>query len=441
MTPLLIERELTREKAREAIIQTLERFAGLFDKLSRDSRFIVFDERFTRIHWRIENELFIARASQFFNGDEYQRLGNEGIREFLLKLKGLSEKFCLKVVIPQDVEIIETEIENLDYSEKIRRAIEYSNVIDEIIEEIGDINTLVAQMVIVSGILIGLATTGYGAAAEALGFVILAAGAAISGTQLLAGIIELAEFFTTVDDAKTEDDLKKCGKIFGDAVAKIGVDGLFFFLSMFGLKKASARLTTRTVIDNGLNSRKWAGKQIEERELSINQKPPVKRIEKQIEIKFEIKEKFDVGEYNRQLKNQEDGLNKLTIQEYLDNIKEYKSNGRGTEAAKVQRQVRNVEKAKKISELRRKGHSSEEAEKLAEEWIKTQAALHNPDMSAGGNPLDVTGVGDAKINSSIGSQWGNGNAELLETQIQDLIKAIEPEEYTTTYLNVKLVTE
>lgn len=271
MTPLLIERELTREKAREAIIQTLERFAGLFDKLSRDSRFIVFDERFTRIHWRIENELFIARASQFFNGDEYQRLGNEGIREFLLKLKGLSEKFCLKVVIPQDVEVIETEIENLDYSEKIRRAIEYSNVIDEIIEEIGDINTLVAQMVIVSGILIGLAATGYGAAAEALGFVILAAGAAMSGTQLLAGVIELVKFFTTVDDAKTEDDLKVCGKIFGDAVAKIGVDGLFFFLSMFGLKKASAKLTTRTVIDNGLNSKKWSGKQIEERELVIEE--------------------------------------------------------------------------------------------------------------------------------------------------------------------------
>ena len=39
---------------------------------------------------------------------------------------------------------------------------------------------------------------------------------------------------------------------------------------------------------------------------------------------------------------------------------------------------------------------------------------------------------DARINSSIGSQCGNGNAELLETQIQDLIKVIEPEEYTTT---------
>ena len=163
----------------------------------------------------------------------------------------------------------ERNIAALSCSDKIRIAMEYSNVIDEIREEIGDINILVTQMVIVSSFLIGLALTGYGAVAEALGFVLLAAGAAMSGTQLLAGVIELVKFFTTVDDAKTEDDLKVCGKIFGDAVAKIGVDGLFFFLSMFGLKKASARLTTRTVIDNGLNSKKWAGKQIEERKLNV----------------------------------------------------------------------------------------------------------------------------------------------------------------------------
>lgn len=97
-------------------------------------------------------------------------------------------------------------------------------------------------------------------------------GAAFAGRDLLAGIIELIQFFTTVDDAKSEEDLKACGKLFGDAVAKIGVDGLFFVLSMFGLKKASARLTTRTVVNNGLNSRKWKGKIIKERKLKLDDK-------------------------------------------------------------------------------------------------------------------------------------------------------------------------
>ena len=70
----------------------------------------------------------------------------------------------------------------------------------KILEEIGDVSILVAQMAAVSAVMIGLAATGYGAAAEALGFVLLAVGAAFAGRDLLAGIIELIQFFTTVDD-------------------------------------------------------------------------------------------------------------------------------------------------------------------------------------------------------------------------------------------------
>ena len=82
----------------------------------------------------------------------------------------------------------------------MQKAIGYSSVLNEILEEIGDVSILVAQMAAVSAVMIGLAATGYGAAAEALGFVLLAAGVAF------AGIIELIQFFTTVDDAKSEED-------------------------------------------------------------------------------------------------------------------------------------------------------------------------------------------------------------------------------------------
>lgn len=46
-----------------------------------------------------------------------------------------------------------------------------------------------------------------------------------------------------------------------------------------------------------------------------------------------------------------------------------------------------------------------------------------------------------ELTVQLGSQWGNGNAELLETQIRDSIKSIDSKEYTTTYLNVKLTSE
>ena len=245
------------------------------------------------------------------------------------------------------------------------------------------------------------------------------AGAGLAGANIYAGSKMLTSALEQKQKASNMHEYKKAAKLFAESIAKIGVNTLMLIISLIQTGKAV-----------------FKGKVV-----NLNKKQPVKRIEKQAEVKFKIKEKFDVTEYKRQLQNQENGLNKMTIQEYLDNIENYKKNGRETESVKIQKQIRNIEKAKKISELRKKGFSSEDAEKLAEEWIKTQSALHNPDMNAGGNPLDVTDVGDARINSSIGSQWRNGNTELLETQIRSSIKSIEPKDYTTTYLNVKLKTE
>ena len=246
-------------------------------------------------------------------------------------------------------------------------------------------------------------------------------GAGIAGTNVYAGAKLLTTSLEKKKNATSMHEFKKAAKLFAESIAKIGVNVLMLIVSLVQTGKAV-----------------YKGKTI-----SINEKPNAKRIEKQVEIKFKIKEKFDATEYRRQLKNQEDGLNKLTIQEYLDNIKEYKSNGRGTDAAKLQKKVREKAFEDKVDELLELNpeKSIEEIELEASQWLKTQAALHNPDMSAGGSPLDVTRVGDARINSSIGSQWRNGNAELLETQIRDSIKNIAPKDYTTTFLNVKLTTE
>lgn len=171
------------------------------------------------------------------------------------------------------------------------------------------------------------------------------------------------------------------------------------------------------------------------------------KINKVVEVKFNIKNfednPADKAEYIRQLKNQEEALNNLTIQEYLDNIENYKINGRGSESAKVQKKIREKVFEDKVEELLDlyPDKNLKELEIEAENWLSTQAALHNPDMSAGGSPFSVTGVGDARINSSIGSQWGNGKAKFLEMQIRESIKSIDLKDYTTTFLNVKLTTE
>jgi hypothetical protein len=48
------------------------------------------------------------------------------------------------------------------------------------------------------------------------------------------------------------------------------------------------------------------------------------------------------------------------------------------------------------------------------------AAIHRLDIIAGGNPSDISGLGDKRINSSLGSQWRNGRAQQLETKARNM---------------------
>ena len=148
----------------------------------------------------------LSKSTDFINAveavrtlDSIRRINDEGIDELTELSRTISQLYHLRVH-GKGVKRSTPSIADLSYSEKIQKAIEYSSVLNEILEEIGDVSILVAQMAAVSAVMIGLAATGYGAAAEALGFVLLAVGAAF------AGIIELIQFFTTVDDAKSEED-------------------------------------------------------------------------------------------------------------------------------------------------------------------------------------------------------------------------------------------
>jgi hypothetical protein len=114
------------------------------------------------------------------------------------------------------------------------------------------------------------------------------------------------------------------------------------------------------------------------------------------------------GEFERQLKGQQDGLNRLTVEEFLENV-----------ANPVKRDPKLAKKARKdlytnirdrIHEDLSKTMGPREARKLSEmqakETMSTLAALHNPDLSAGGRDA-IADFGDRQVNSSIGPQWKN----------------------------------
>lgn len=129
-----------------------------------------------------------------------------------------------------------------------------------------------------------------------------------------------------------------------------------------------------------------------------------------IEVKFNRNPKHDPDEFAGQLKNQEEGMNQLTVEEYLQNRERYLAEGRAIEGNATQQAMREKVYLEKIDELRDKGLTKRETTTQADEWMKNNSALHDPDQIAGGNPLNVTGMGDKRVNYSIGSH--NGNIEL-----------------------------
>jgi uncharacterized protein YukE len=157
----------------------------------------------------------------------------------------------------------------------------------------------------------------------------------------------------------------------------------------------------------------------------------------EIEISFKRNPKHDAAEFERQLKAQEEGINSLTVDEFIKNRDRYLKDGRALEGDAAQRLARQEALKEKVAELRKQGLSREEAKKQAEEWLETQAALHNPDQIAGGNPSHIGGMGDKKINSSIGSQW-KSRIKDLDKQIRDIAKTMTQEERESTFLNIKL---
>lgn len=157
----------------------------------------------------------------------------------------------------------------------------------------------------------------------------------------------------------------------------------------------------------------------------------------EVSVEFKYKDKFDETEFSRQLKGQQDGLNDLTVQEYFDNRERYLKEGRSKEGSQAQKLARKEALDAKIFELMEEGKAPDVAQTEAKEWMKEQAALHDPDQIAGGDPTKISGLGDRRVNSSLGSQWKT-RIDAMDEQIRKLAEGLSPEELKTTYLNINL---
>ena len=153
---------------------------------------------------------------------------------------------------------------------------------------------------------------------------------------------------------------------------------------------------------------------------------------------------LDRAEFARQLTGQQQGLNRLTVAEFLANRDRYLAqalstgDGRAPEGNAAQTLARTIAFRRKADELQANDEdlSPEEAATQAQQWLDTQAALHDPDQVAGGHADQVTGMGSARIDSSIGAQWPKRIIG-IDQQIRQHAANMTLVEQASTYLNIE----
>ncbi len=173
---------------------------------------------------------------------------------------------------------------------------------------------------------------------------------------------------------------------------------------------------------------------------------------KQVPIPFSCPADLDKGEYQRQLDGQQAGLNAMKVLQWQTNRQAYldraaaTGSGRSPEGSKAQERFRAQKRAEliadKIAELKASGMSqdkaADKATKEIDKFMKTQAALHDPDQVAGGDPTKIRELGSRRINYSIGSQWKT-NVLQLDKAVAAALKAVSKKKKADLRMNVKLV--
>lgn len=80
-------------------------------------------------------------------------------------------------------------------------------------------------------------------------------------------------------------------------------------------------------------------------------------------MNFNRNVKHDSEEFARQLKDQEKGMNELTVDEYLKNRERYIAQGRAIEGNAAQQAAREEAYVQKVNELQREGLTLSNAKK------------------------------------------------------------------------------
>jgi Novel toxin 15 len=127
-------------------------------------------------------------------------------------------------------------------------------------------------------------------------------------------------------------------------------------------------------------------------------------------------------EFARQLKEQQDAINNMDANKMLERRQAIKDAGGTTPLRDLgaQSAARANYQTSRTAELIAGGMSRRDAAVQVAGELSGLAATHRLDIIAGGNPSDISGMGDRSVNSSLGSQWKGRRSQSLEDHAREM---------------------
>ena len=151
---------------------------------------------------------------------------------------------------------------------------------------------------------------------------------------------------------------------------------------------------------------------------------------------FNAPDGVDPDEFLKQLKEQEDAINNMSAQTMLD-IRAAIEKAGGTKSLrdpKSQVAARKEYREEREADLFEEGLSRDKIKSTLDKEMKGLDATHTLDIIAGGDPTNISGMGDKTTNRSMGAQWRGARAQSLE----DLAKEMKENGKAGGKMKVKL---
>jgi hypothetical protein len=153
---------------------------------------------------------------------------------------------------------------------------------------------------------------------------------------------------------------------------------------------------------------------------------------------FRRNPRHDPNEFDRQFNEQMDALENSTVADWLRRRSAYSDGGRPSASNAAQQAARDRARNDLFRELRSRDVSRQDANDAVDAWMSTQAATHRLDGIAGGDVTDISGLGDSRVNSSLGSQW-QSRVESIDAAVADFIAANPTADLSQVFMNMNFV--